>query len=316
VPTKKLTDMFVERVKPPTRGRVEYFDASFGGLALRVTTTGHKSWSLHYRFGGRLRRFTIGRYPAIKPKDARREAQAALERVRQGVDPSAEKKMRSLAPPPETDTFALLLADYLERHASPNTSERTFKQTKRLLERDVMPAWGKLPILSITRVHAISLIDGIAAKGAKVTANRILARLRHLFNWAVERGRLPASPMFGMKPPRKERSRDRVLSDDELHWIWLGCDGRSDRVPSCSCSRRSAAMKSPAWNGRKSTSKEKLGPFHVTARRMIGLTKYTYRIPPSVCCAPFHTSATGTYLTRTAVRCPASHVARIGSTPR
>jgi hypothetical protein len=30
---------------------------------------------------GRLRRFTIGRYPAIKPAQARREAAAALERV-------------------------------------------------------------------------------------------------------------------------------------------------------------------------------------------------------------------------------------------
>jgi hypothetical protein len=33
----KLTDLFAERVKPPARGRVEYFDASFPGLALRVT---------------------------------------------------------------------------------------------------------------------------------------------------------------------------------------------------------------------------------------------------------------------------------------
>jgi hypothetical protein len=45
VPTQKLTDLFVERVKPPARGRIEYFDASFPGLALRVTENGGKSWS-------------------------------------------------------------------------------------------------------------------------------------------------------------------------------------------------------------------------------------------------------------------------------
>lgn len=67
MPRKKLTDLFVERVKPPEEGRVEYFDAVFGGLALRVTDTGHKSWSVHYRLGDRLRRYTIGNYPAIKP---------------------------------------------------------------------------------------------------------------------------------------------------------------------------------------------------------------------------------------------------------
>ena len=37
MPTRKLTDLFVERVKPPARGRLEYFDASFPALALRVT---------------------------------------------------------------------------------------------------------------------------------------------------------------------------------------------------------------------------------------------------------------------------------------
>src|SRR3979490_2164636 len=99
MPTRKLTDLFVERVKPPARGRVEYFDASFGGLALRVTKGGTKSWSLFYRMKGRLRRLPLGAYPAVKPAQARTEATAALERVRQGVDPAIEKKERRLARP-------------------------------------------------------------------------------------------------------------------------------------------------------------------------------------------------------------------------
>jgi len=84
MPTRKLTDLFVERAKPPPHGRIEYFDAAFPGLALRITDNGGKSWCAFYRFKGRLRRFTIGRYPAIKPVQARREAAAALERVRAG----------------------------------------------------------------------------------------------------------------------------------------------------------------------------------------------------------------------------------------
>jgi integrase len=79
-------------------------------------------------------------------------------------------------------------------------------------------------VSTITRAHAISLIDGIAANGAKIHANRTLSRLRHLFNWAVERGRLSASPIAGMKPPTRERSRDRTLSDDELRWFWSACE--------------------------------------------------------------------------------------------
>ena len=92
MPTKKLTDLFVERAPVPVRGRTEYFDAGFPGLSLRVTDNGRKSWSLFYRFHGRLRQFTIGRYPAIKPAQARREATTALERVRQGIDPAEEER--------------------------------------------------------------------------------------------------------------------------------------------------------------------------------------------------------------------------------
>src|SRR5437773_537547 len=105
MPTKKLTALFVERVKPPAKGRIEYFDASFPGLALRVTENGDKSWSVFYRFHGRLRRFTVGGYPAIKPAKAREEAQATLDRLRDGIDPAEQKRARREARTPEFDTF-------------------------------------------------------------------------------------------------------------------------------------------------------------------------------------------------------------------
>jgi integrase len=223
MPTKKLTDLFVERVKPPTQGRVEYFDAVFGGLALRVTDRGHKSWSLHCRLSGRLRRFTLGTYPAIKPSQARREASAALERVRLGFDPGEEKKARRLIALPESDTFTLLVQDYLERSRR-NMAPSTFKEAKRVLEREAVSAWRSRPAASITRGDVNRIIDAITMRGAEVQANRTLSHLRALFNWAVERGRIAVSPVAGMKPPTKERPRDRALSDDEVRWFWQACE--------------------------------------------------------------------------------------------
>ena len=225
MPTKKLTDLFVERVKPPAQGRVEYFDATFGSLALRVTETGHKSWSLYYRMGGRQHRFTIGAYPAIKPAQARREASAALERVRQGTDPTEEKRQRRLMAAPEADGFATVLQDYLDRIGR-NLGPRSFKEVKRVLEREFLPAWRSRPIGTITRGDINRIVDGISARGADVQANRALAYLRAMFNWTVERGRLPVSPVTGMKPPAREQPRDRVLTDDEVRWLWRACDTR------------------------------------------------------------------------------------------
>ncbi len=224
MPTKKLTDLFVERVKPPARGRAEYFDAAFPGLALRVTENGAKSWSVFYRLSDRLRRFTLGGYPAIKPAQARREASAALERVRLGFDPAEERRARRDVPSPESETFGAVAQDYLDRYLSKNTAPATFAEAKRDLEKNILPKWRNRPIASITRRDAIDLIDGIIARGAEIQGNRSLARLRAMFNWAIEKDRVAVSPVDRMKPPTKEHSRDRVLSDDELRWFMLACD--------------------------------------------------------------------------------------------
>jgi integrase len=223
MPTKKLTDLFVERAPVPARGRVEYFDAAFPGLALRVTDRSRKSWSLFYRFNGRLRRFTIGAYPAIKPAEARSEAITALERVRQGIDPAEEKRTRRSTPSPEVETFEALAQDYLERHVKKNCAVVTYSEAKRDLECNVLPKWRGRPIASISRRDVIDLVDGIVARGVGIQANRTLARLRALFNWAVEKDRISASPADRMKLPTKERARDRSLTDDEIRWFWQGC---------------------------------------------------------------------------------------------
>jgi integrase len=224
MPIRKLTDLFVERAKPPALGRIEYFDAAFPGLALRITENGGKSWCAFYRFKGRLRRFTLGRYPAIKPMQARREAAAALERVREGVDPAEEKRARHEMRTPETDTFGAVAHDYLERHHRKNSRESTFLEAKRDIERNLLTKWRSRPIASISRRDVLDLIDGIIARGAEVQANRTLGRLRALFNWAIEKDRVAASPIARMKLPTREQARDRVLSDDELRWFWQASD--------------------------------------------------------------------------------------------
>ena len=61
---KKLTDLFVKKVRPGTQ-RVEYRDGHTRGLVLRVTPHGAKTWAVLYRrkSDARKRRYTIGAYP-------------------------------------------------------------------------------------------------------------------------------------------------------------------------------------------------------------------------------------------------------------
>lgn len=219
MPRKKLTDLFVDGLKPPAKGRIEYFDTTFPALALRVTDRGHKSWSLFYRAGGRVRRYTIGSYPAFKPADARKAASAALHRVEAGGDPAAEKKARREAVSAKDD-FANVARQYLERQVKKNNAASTYAEVTRIFEKDVFPTLGRRPISLITRREIGQLIDDKASTGAEIQANRLLAALKTCLNWAVEKDWISASPCEGLKPPTKEKARDRVLSDDEIKLFW------------------------------------------------------------------------------------------------
>ena len=53
MPTLMLTDRQVAAIKAKAT-RTEYVDTKVGGLALRVTPTGAKSWTVRYRHRGRL----------------------------------------------------------------------------------------------------------------------------------------------------------------------------------------------------------------------------------------------------------------------
>ena len=55
-------------------------------------------------------------------------------------------------------------------------------------------------------------------------ANRVQSLAKRIFTWAVDRGILDASPIERLKPPVKERSRDRVLANPELGAIWRASD--------------------------------------------------------------------------------------------
>ena len=220
-----MTDLLAAQAKTlPGKDRTEYFDTTFPALALRVTANGHKSWSLFYRNAGRLRRYTIGAYPAFDPAAARKAASSALHRLADGIDPGEEKRVRRSAPKPLADDFASVAREYLERQVKRNTAASTYRETARIIEQDVIPEWGKRPIGSILRRDVSALIDKKAASGAEVQANRILARLRTLFGWAVEKDRIPANPCEGLRPPTKEKARDRVLTEEEIRIFWHAAD--------------------------------------------------------------------------------------------
>ena len=89
--------------------------------------------------------------------------------------------------------------------------------------RDVLPVWGDRPLAEIRRRDVLKLLER-KANTSPVMANRLLALVRRFFNWAVEVDLLNDNPAAGVKAPHEEKSRERVLRDDELKTVWLAAD--------------------------------------------------------------------------------------------
>src|SRR5215831_8261770 len=112
MPQHHFTARWVESIKPSSSGRVDYFDTQAPNVGLRVSPEGRKTWFVMYRIHGRLRRLTLGTYPALTLADARDKALKAKHDVAEGDDPATAKQEARRAP-----LLADITAEYLERHA-------------------------------------------------------------------------------------------------------------------------------------------------------------------------------------------------------
>ena len=222
---KALTALAIEKMQPGASRR-EVPDGLVAGLYLVVQPSGAKSWAVRYRAGGVPRKHTIDSYPKIDLRAARDLAQRALVEVARGNDPGADKKAARVAAkaPADRGLVEKVVDTFIERHAKPNTKATSAREAERILKREVVGAWKGRPLASITRADVHDLLDTIVDRGSPIQANRTLAALRKMCGWAVERGVIDSSPCEKVKTPSAERSRDRVLNDDELRAIWTGCE--------------------------------------------------------------------------------------------
>jgi integrase len=224
----------VERIKPPATGQIDRFDAGYPGLALRVSYGGSRSWVYFYRWRGKQRRLTLGSWPSLGLGEARDVWRDARRKLSRGEEPTT-------APAAVADRFEDVLADWLKRDQGGN---RSHDEVKRILHREVLPAWGKLRLAEIGKRQIRDLIDAIVDRGAVTLARRCHAHLHRLFRWSVGRDFIPSNPMTDMLKPGAEVKRDRVLNDDELRRAWIAAQqigwpmGPAIRLLVLTCARR------------------------------------------------------------------------------
>src|SRR5262249_23003421 len=264
---RRLTELAVKKAKLRSKAYL-IWDTHQRGLAIRVQPTGAKAWKCIYSYHGRPRWLHLGDANAIGLADARTLAAEAMLAVARGKDPAAEKRAERGA-----GTFADLAQRYVEQYAK--RRNKSWQQSAYLVERYLLPRWGKLQASTITR----SDIKAVMARTeGRILANQILAAASAIFSWATREELLPANPCRGVTR-NETRSRERILSESEVPRFWAACDdvglieGRALRMILITASARAKLPKCPSntskmvgGKGGASRCRRSAGPAQRTAR--------------------------------------------------
>jgi len=236
MPNLKLTQVAVDRLKPPASGRREYWDTTLPGFGLRISAArpglpARRVWQCMYRVRGKQVREQLGTLAAIPKIDrARKLARASMQKAQQGIHPVAERRRAAAREQVEQarrgDTLGTILDRYLVEYGSHRWRPAYLKEVTRSFGADLL-SLRHLPIGEIARRDVRALLDGIISRGRAPHAHHVLAYLRPAFAWAIEREIIANNPADGIPDPdprrREARTRDRYLDDEEIRRFWAAC---------------------------------------------------------------------------------------------
>jgi integrase len=227
---KPFTETWLRSLeKHPPAKRVDYTEPGRKGLMLRHWPGGERTFVVRFIFGGKTRILTLGTYPALSLERAHDEHGEVRRQLSRGLDPFEERKEAARQREEERQqrrhtnaiTIRSVIAEWGWFYA--RRERKRPREAVRLLRVNTK-SWEGRPVAELTKRDVVRLLDSIAIR-APVMANRIDALGKQAFLFAVERDLIPANPWVGRnRPGGEERSRQRKLTDDEIHTLWTGLD--------------------------------------------------------------------------------------------
>lgn len=203
-----FTKAYLENLPNAEKGkRYMVYDTNIPQLAIRVTDNGTKSFLIQKRVKSSHVKITLGRFSEMTIAQARSKAMEVLHGLVVGQNPNDEKnKLR------REITLKELFHEFMERYSK--------KQKKSWLydEREIprfLSKWFNRKISDVTKLQVQKLHEQIGAESGIYQANRVLERLKSMYNRAIEWGWDGQNPCNGVKK-FKEIKRDRFLQPQEF----------------------------------------------------------------------------------------------------
>lgn len=211
-----LSDLSARAARPAAK---EYAvpDNRLSGFALRVQSTGTKSWVLRLKIDGRAKRVTLGNTLTVSAEEARARAHQLL----------AAHAPPDIALLAADDKQAIKLNVLAQRYLKAKRQvwkPTTLKAVQIYLNSSILPALGDQAINRLTTSDIAEWFYTYSTRSPG-GANQALSHLRSMLKFARKTGILPPDTPDPSKPIRRNtrRARGRLLNAKQLAQLgaWL-----------------------------------------------------------------------------------------------
>ena len=192
--------------------------ADGNGLTFTLSTGGTAAWVLRYRFGGKSRELTLGRYPDKSLTQARDDARRERAKIQDGIDVAREKQTTNIERA-AARSFRQLATDYMDK-AFPCLAANTIKQRRYHIEKVILPKLGGLAARDVTTADVVALIETVGERSQSV-AELVFTAISEIFKHGIARHVVTGNPcamisvsaIVGKAEPKRQRLK---LTEAEL----------------------------------------------------------------------------------------------------
>ncbi len=225
----KITGKSLPSLIKEAGGKATYvWDTELAGFGIYLNSKGDVSWLVQKWIGGRggkAVRHVIGRTKdGMELPEARSLAAASIGEIHKGVDLAQQK--RKLRQAIREDIQSIKVKDALDTFLEKHTATGRYRDEMERNLRSAFEGHSKTPLKALTKRDIREIIEGRKGMGAR---RNLFSAIRPFFNWCLEHDLITSSPVANLTPPSPLKSRDRLLSKDEIKALWSASYHMPDR---------------------------------------------------------------------------------------
>jgi integrase len=186
-------------------------------LYFEITSSGGQFFRLIKKFDGKKVTVKLGDFQTMTVEQARNAARNNLEKMRNGINPNAEKKAKrdnALNRFHYSDIFEAYRKNFEYRIKVGDRRQLSLVQADSVFKHHTNPVFLKKDVRNLTSEDTKSIINKLKLSKTPPIFNKCLTQIKAVFNYAKTEG-LISSHYFDDQKKFSDTERERVLTESE-----------------------------------------------------------------------------------------------------